>query len=297
MNAEKITWGGWQNCYRLSGAFELIVTADVGPRIISMSFSGESNQFFVADADLGLTGGDNWRIYGGHRLWHAPEIPQRTYLPDNAPVDVQTDNESITFTMSEAATGIEKSIKIVMHSDHTHVHHTMTNNGLWSVELSIWALSAMKVGGTGILPLPPRGPHHLNLLPNTPLVFWAYTNLTDPRWTLGHEFILLRQDPTQAGPQKIGAPVPAGWIAYLNEGTLFVKRFTPDPQAVYPDMGCQIEMFTNEGMFELETLSPLYRLNPGESRTHTEIWSLHRDIPAVTGDDDVKRHILPLIKG
>ena len=24
--------------------------------------------------------------YGGHRLWHAPQMPARTHLPDNGPV-------------------------------------------------------------------------------------------------------------------------------------------------------------------------------------------------------------------
>ena len=31
--------------------------------------------------EKGKTGGSEWHIYGGHRLWHAPEVMPRTYYP------------------------------------------------------------------------------------------------------------------------------------------------------------------------------------------------------------------------
>ena len=37
---------------------------------------------------LGLTKSDKWLLFGGHRLWHAPEAA-RTYYPDFEPVLVQ----------------------------------------------------------------------------------------------------------------------------------------------------------------------------------------------------------------
>ena len=84
---EKVNYRGWPNCYRLSnGILELIITADVGPRIIRFGFVGQDNEFAEFEDMMGQTGGDEWKIYGGHRLWHAPEIPGRTYFPDNTPV-------------------------------------------------------------------------------------------------------------------------------------------------------------------------------------------------------------------
>ena len=87
---EKIVYTGWPNCYRLAnGLVELVVTTDVGPRVIRFGFVGGANVFKEYDAMLGLTGGDEWRIYGGHRLWHAPEGKPRTYCPDNGPVQIE----------------------------------------------------------------------------------------------------------------------------------------------------------------------------------------------------------------
>ena len=90
MNARKVNYGGWPNCYRLSNPqVELIVTTDVGPRIIRFGFVGEDNEFCEFGEMLGKRGGNEWRIYGGHRLWHAPEAEPRTYAPDNSPVRLE----------------------------------------------------------------------------------------------------------------------------------------------------------------------------------------------------------------
>ncbi|HQE83180.1 MAG TPA: hypothetical protein PLM14_09285, partial [Candidatus Hydrogenedentes bacterium] len=75
---EKIAYGGWPNCIRIAkGPIELIATTDVGPRIIRFGFSGGHNLFKEFEEHLGQTGGDEWRSYGGHRLWHAPEASPR----------------------------------------------------------------------------------------------------------------------------------------------------------------------------------------------------------------------------
>ncbi len=46
VKVEKTQYQGWQNCYHISnGAVELIVTADVGPRIIRYGFVDGPNVF------------------------------------------------------------------------------------------------------------------------------------------------------------------------------------------------------------------------------------------------------------
>lgn len=81
---EHTEFEGWPNCIKLSnGNIELIVTTDVGPRIIRFGFVNEANMFYVSPVDKGKTGGDEWHLYGGHRFWLAPEVKPRTYSPDN----------------------------------------------------------------------------------------------------------------------------------------------------------------------------------------------------------------------
>lgn len=299
MQVEKIEWGGWPNCYRLSNdVVELIVTADVGPRIIHFALVGGDNVFYVNQNLLGKTGGDAWVNYGGHRLWHAPEDPVRTYVPDNSPVEVVTsDPNSIEFIQAtEDATGIQKilTVELGMGADVT-IYHQLHNHNLWAVDLAVWGLSVMAAGGTSIMPLPHRGTHPAALLPNTQLIFWPYSDLTDPRWTLGREYILLRQDSNAAQPQKFGATVRDGWLAYVNAGVMFLKQFNYDPAAIYPDLGCNGEIFTNNVMLEVESLSRTLRLEASNSIVHQERWSLHDDVATPQNDADVHQHIQPLV--
>jgi hypothetical protein len=292
MNVQKVEYKGWPNCYRWSnGLVDLVVTTDVGPRIIRFSFIGEANEFKEYEEMLGQVGGDQWQIYGGHRLWHAPEAMPRTYCPDNGPVEIQVYADFIRLIQPvEATTGIQKEMDISLAVDRPHVRvvHRLRNCLLWPVEVAPWALSVMAPGGVAILPLPPRGRHEEHLLPTGALVLWAYTDMSDPRWAWGHRYIRLRQDPTRATPQKIGVMAPAdNWLAYWRDGHLFLKTFSVFPGVRYPDFGACAEVFTNAEMLELETLGPLTALLPGATVEHTEDWWLFRDVPFPEGDNGV----------
>jgi len=73
---EKTEYRGWPNCYRVSnGDIELIVTGDVGPRIIRFGFVGGQNLFKEFSDQLGRSGEDKFQLRGGDRVWKAPEDP------------------------------------------------------------------------------------------------------------------------------------------------------------------------------------------------------------------------------
>lgn len=295
---DTIAYGQWPTNYRLSnGRIELVMTGEVGPRIIRLGFVGGQNLFYEDPQALGKTGGNDWRLYGGHRLWHAPEDLVRTYVPDNFPVTVEAIAGGLRATQpNETANGIQKQIEITMDDDAAHVRlvHRLTNTGPWPVRLAVWALSVMAGGGTAIVPLPPRGTHPQDLLPTSQIVIWPYTSMADTRWTWGERHILLRQQPKP--PQKIGVYVPDGWAAYALGGDLFVKRFTPVPGAAYPDLNSTTEVFTNEQMLELETLGPFTEVAPGASVEHVEDWHLFEGVSAPANDADVEQTVLPLIR-
>jgi hypothetical protein len=196
---------------------------------------------------------------------------------------------------TETMTGIQKEMEISLSPEDAHlrIRHRLRNHNLWAVELSVWALTAMAPGGTAVIPLPMRGKHPEDLLPSSTLTVWPYTDLSDPRLTWGRKYVLLHQDPNRPSPQKIGASVPDGWAAYARDGHLFVKTFRHIPGATYPDFGSSFEAYTDGEILELETLSPLTRVEPGGVVEHTERWFLWPDVPTPRGDDDVDGYILP----
>ncbi|MEM2592895.1 MAG: hypothetical protein QXI60_09940, partial [Thermofilaceae archaeon] len=160
-------YNGWRECLRLSdGVWELIAPTQVGPRIIRFGFVGGQNLFWEHPDQQGETGGDEWRIYGGHRLWHAPEHPVRTYAPDNAPIEWDWNGERLLLRQPvETRTGIQKDIEIRWREGFIEVIHRLINHNLWTVELAAWALSVMAPGGRAIIPQEPFQPHPEALLP------------------------------------------------------------------------------------------------------------------------------------
>ena len=68
VKTEKVNYKGWPNSYRVSnGQVELIVTGDVGPRIIRYGFIGGQNLLKEFDAQLGKSGEKDFQLRGGDR--------------------------------------------------------------------------------------------------------------------------------------------------------------------------------------------------------------------------------------
>lgn len=294
---ETIEFLGWPNCLRLSnGRVELIVTRDVGPRILHYGLVGGRNAFRVFPEQAGLTGGDEWHLFGGHRLWHAPEQKPRTYQPDNLPVDCDPRPDGARLVQPvEPLTGIEKALEIrLQEGTHVIVSHSLTNLGVWPVRLAPWALTVMAPGGVAILPEPPPGTPD-QLLPNRVVALWPYTRAGDPRLLWGDRYLRVRPDPQRAAPVKVGMPAAEGWCGYVNQGHLFLKRVHFQPKAVYPDFGSGLECYAAGDFLELETLGPLVELEPGESTVHVEHWFLFEGAEADT-EEQVTRTVLPCVR-
>ena len=289
MAVDYVPFGGWPNNIRLANEHaELIITLDVGPRVISYRTVEGENAFKVFDAHFGGTGEAEWKSRGGHRFWLAPEDPVLSYLPDNSPVPhrVVSEHEIEVANPPIDQLPIRKVMRVALDSSSSRVTvtHRAENHGEQRFAAATWGLSVMRPGGIEIIPLPPLGEHPRDLLPNRTMILWPFTDMTDRRWRWGRRFITLRQG--NAGPTKAGLAHAERWIAYYCDGLLFLKTIEFDERVAYPDRGCNFETFTNEEMLEVEALGPLVELAPGESTGHTEQWQLFDSVAAPPHQDD-----------
>jgi len=301
VSVEKIKYKGWENCYRISnGEVELIVTGDVGPRIIRYGFVGGRNIFKEYPDQLGKSGEPTFQMRGGDRVWKAPEDPIASWAPDNVPVTVQiTPTGVIAREPIEPLTQLQKEIEVNLAPSGTSVtvSHRITNHALFPLEFAPWALTMMAQGGTVVSGFPPRGHHPQNLEATNPLVMWAYTNLADPRWKFTRKYLTLHQDPNNNEAQKLGMFNKNTWAAYILNDEVFVKRTTADPSKQYPDFGCSFETFTNNEFLEVETLGPLTKVAPEKTVELVEHWGLFRNVKVTAlTDDELDREILPLVE-
>lgn len=300
---EKTTYSHYGNVIKLTnGTVDVMVTTDVGPRVIYYGFCGGTNILGeLPTSEVVKTDFGDWHPYGGHRLWAAPEAMPRSYWPDNDPVKVETIGESaVKFAPPlESGTNLQKSITVTLSPSGTEVtlSHAITNKGIWPIELACWALTIMNGGGTTIFPQEPFKPHGEVLLPARPMVLWNYTDMSDPRWTFGKKYVRLRTDARRDFAQKIGAAVKSGWAGYLREGLLFIKRFPYQDGANYPDFGCNFETFTKGTFMEVESVGPLTRLDPGMTATHTEKWFLFKDVKPGETEESLDAAVAPLVGG
>jgi hypothetical protein len=301
---EKTSYQGWPNCYRISnGVVEAIVTGDVGPRVIRYGFVGGQNLFRELKEQLGKSGEKEWQARGGHRLWIAPKDPVKSYAPDNAPVHIEVRGDTIVMIGPvEALTGLEKMITLRMDAAGTGVEviHQIHNATRQPYEFAVWAVTMLAQGGAAIHGFSPRGDHPHDWEPANRLTMWPYTNLADSRLTLLHKYLVLRQDPKNTGDaEKLGSYGRDVWGAYLLDGDLFVTQAHAEAApAAYPDFGCNFEIFTNADYLELETLGPLRKVPPGEIASHTEHWSLHKNVHIQKWEDaELDRVLLPLVAG
>lgn len=278
MALDYVRFGGWENNVRLCNEHvEVIITLDVGPRIISYRTSAGDNVFKTFADQLGSVGEPKWQARGGHRFWLAPEDEGRSYVPDNIGIEHRViSDDSVEFTNEPASIfPVKKVLRLSLDpgsSRVTVVHHA-ENHGTTEIQLATWGLSVMAPGGIEIIPMPPLGQHPRDLLPNRTMILWPYTEMADDRWRWGKNFITLRQSPTH-GPAKIGLAHRDKWVAYHRANTLFVKSFVYLEGAIYPDHGCNFETFTNQEMLEVESLGPLVSLAPGAATEHAEHWQL-----------------------
>jgi len=288
----KVSYLGLPNCLRLSnGTVEVVVTTDVGPRVVRYGFVGSENVLGECPEASVRTEWGEWKPWGGHRLWTAPEASPRSYAPDNEAVAAEAESErGVRLTPPvERRAGVQKELTVTLDPSGGGVTllHRVTNRGAWRIEAAAWALTIMRGGGEAVIPQEPYGPHPQSLLPSRPLVLWPYTDMSDSRLRFGPKLVRVRSDASAPEPQKLGVLNKQGWAAYVLGETLFVKRFGYEEGARYPDYGCNNEVFTAGSFMEVESLSGLRELEPGEAVEHVERWSLVGGFAAGDAEDDL----------
>jgi hypothetical protein len=296
---EEISHGGWKRNLRLRGArTELVVTLEVGPRVIRYAEHGGPNVFVELKDQLGGTGENDWMIRGGHRFWTAPEA-DHSYDLDNGPVAWKKIGETaveLTQAPSEQF-GYQKILRLELlpaADEMVRLTHRLLATGPAPLDVTPWALSVMDVGGTCVVPQPPADLHPSEFpegretkpeefLPNREFVLWPFTDLTDGRYRFSENFLRLSQR-TDMPATKLGLKVSSGWVAYENHGVIFAKHLPRLEGQVYPDRDVNLELFTNRAILEMESLAPLRTLAPGQVHEHVEHWLLRPAGPGLADE-------------
>jgi hypothetical protein len=168
MAVKYTSFAGWEKNLKLfNDSVEVIITLEVGPRIISYRPLEGRSVFKLVDQEAGKSNEEGWRIRGGHRLWIAPEDFGKkdglTYARDNSQVEHAIDDE-FTVRVSQlienpAKIHREMVITLERTGPKVTVEHRITNKTGAALELAPWAVSVMAPAGYAVIPQPPSGTH------------------------------------------------------------------------------------------------------------------------------------------
>jgi hypothetical protein len=298
---QEIPYAGWKRNLRIQGSSsELVITLEVGPRIIRYAFRDGQNVFVEIPGQLGKAGEKEWMIRGGHRFWTAPE-GDHSYEPDNSAVTWNKLGEKAVEIIQPASKsfGFQKTLRVEMLEDEVvRVTHRLENIGNKPLEISPWSLSVMAPGGMALIPQPRFDLHPSEFpvgrktkpeeyLPNRELILWPFTNLADGRYTFTEYFLRVRYRKDRPAT-KLGLKLASGWVAYQNGENVFAKHLKYEPVLPYPDRGANFEIFTNKDILELETLAPSLPLEIGGAIEHVEHWVLGKAVNDLADEENAR---------
>ena len=225
---ETVEYRGWKNNLRIANeSAELVVTLDVGPRVIAYRKPGGFNVMKNYDEQMGGTGEKAWQIRGGIAVLAGPRgldphlLPRQ---PPRRPREARSDFAARFTPPPEEPYGVQKVMELRLEEKGTRVHVRLrvTNIGQGPTTLAPWGPTVMAPGGVEIIPLPPHAnhpgdpknaKHPGDFAPSQRLVLWPYFDFTDDRWTFGSKYLLLRQDPNEgADEDRPRAPGPVGGV-------------------------------------------------------------------------------------
>lgn len=283
--AEERVIEGKRVLFVTNGIVEIMCGADFGPRIFKFNLVGKESPFYFNAADF-RSDKNEYRHYGGHRLWQTPETAGVSSCPDNDPVEVKIGEDSVTLTQKNGAIPLVRSLTFRLKENRVTVLHELTNKGMFPVETSLWGITQFKPDGYAVVPTSTTdtGLHY-----NRTFAVWPYTDMQDRRLHFGNRYVTVTASPDDPKALKIGTNSESGYAAFLtNGGQTFVKKFAfPDGGEEFADNGANVEVYACGDFLELETLSPLVYLDMGETCEHYEEWALYERnfMPKPTDED------------
>lgn len=258
-----------------NGALEVELLAAAGPRIVGLRVDGSPSNLLAETPDLAWeTPLGDYELVGGHRLWFAPEDPERVAVRDSDGLEVSPLADGARLSgMIEPGTGCLRSMEVRLDGSRPSltILHGLRNAGTRPLDLALWPITQLPIGGIALLPQRRAVAGH-QTRPNRNLVLWPYSSWDDPRLHILDGLVAVDAIP---GPElKVGCFDDTGWVAFVRDGIALVRRFEPEPGELHPDLGCNVEVYCGSSYLELEVLGPIRRVEPGASVTLLERWEV-----------------------
>ncbi len=283
VTVQKVDYQGWTGAYRMANKqVELVFVPQIG-RVMRYGYVGEANLLWENPALLGKTTAFNppptdWTNYGGDKLWPAPQkvwgwppdpvmdsAPQKVTLTDDKRLKIEgavSPKHNLSFvrtiTLEPQGTGVT-------------FENVLVNHDKKAAQWAVWQVTQVNAPDRLRMPLNPKGAFKKGYY-----VFQGSEPVKDKIQVLTDEVQLTRDSMKSA---KIGGDSPLGWLTADKGAVRFEISSKRQVGKTYADDGCSLEIYTNPDplpYIELELLSPLTTIKPGQTLSMTTKWFLKK---------------------
>ncbi|MFQ6133914.1 MAG: DUF4380 domain-containing protein [Armatimonadota bacterium] len=296
--ASEMQYHGWKALRLSNGIITVVAVPDIGGRV--MEYKLKAHPFlWVNPAEFGKLYDPpktekerTWHNYGGYKIWPAPQsdwhgppdplgsaLDAGRWKGEITGRDGQTGVLKLVSPADKEVTGLQITRELTLHSGTTRltVKETFKNVSDEDRTWSIWDITQVPGSLSKGKKSSPEARIYFPLNPASKFGkgFYEIIEGGSSQWLpevapglVGVKYL------HQTG--KIGADSQAGWITYVDEKHqyTYAKRFRVDRTGNYPDKGSTVEVYTSGDLsyMEVEVLSPLTTLKPGDSFSFTTDW-------------------------
>jgi hypothetical protein len=256
----------------------LVVVHAIGPLIAWFGRVGGANLLFWDDRGEHRRG--DWRLYGGHRLWTTrpgADEAEDSYAPDNEPCVVRRVKDGAIVTARSALTRVEKSLALRWRDGEWMIEHRIRNTSVMLWSGGAWALTCTRPRKATRYRIPLDGGNpEWDVLTMVIPRRWGgnhTSRVADPQVILGEHTLDIRPRGVETKRMLFA---PLGTLEMIDpEDGQFGKTAAVIRGGSYP-LATNVAFYigAKNFMVELETMSPVVTLAPGEMITHVERWRL-----------------------
>jgi len=286
-----VSFEGWSNAYRLANAeITVILVPDIG-RVMFLGPTDGKNLLRVDDALKGTLASDDqttWRNFGGDWIWpvsqaHWAEFAKADWPPsrliDGRPWKghawKNADGEAC-FRMSQTYgeplnINVTRLFKVPPEGAMVTVEQQCERTAPSDYPVTLWNISQIAGATHAILP---RNPD--SAFTNGYRLMMGAPPGTNALVICGDQYVYI----TDRCPEiKLGLDSQPAWIAAAVANSLLIETMQETDSgasASYPDQGCTVEMYSNQGLgyTEIELLGQETNLTDGDILSNTLIWKI-----------------------
>lgn len=279
-----VEFHGWKNAVRLRNRVcEMVVVPEIS-RVMYFGLLGGPNLIWVAPSAKGqvYTGeGKDWRNLGGDKIWPEPQ-PLWGWPPpyhfDNAQSAAELFPGGVRLRTADVGPRLGSVLvrEFVLDPEKALVTVRQRFEKIQGepIPMTLWTITQVCKADYALLPLGPENEAKRRFRPLND------SKLAAPQFQVHDSVLSLRYDDHLAA--KVGvSPNPDdanGWVAAVFPGCLLLESRQVDVNAAHPDDNSHAELFSasleHGPYYELELLSPLKALKPGEQLADDCVWQI-----------------------